>query len=96
MRVIKMGEVPKLPDTFCCPICGDKLTLEIEEWTEDYDGWKASETGLTLSCATEPDITDDDYDEWLDGHFRMPYVDWMPVDAKVYAWLEDNYRFERN
>lgn len=93
MITLKMGEVPEVPDSFRCPICGDKLTLEIDAWTEDYDGTKADESGVHVSCVSEPDITDDDYEEWLDGHFQMPYVDWLPVDRKVYAWLEDNYRF---
>jgi hypothetical protein len=98
MITLPMGEVPEVPDQFRCPICGDKLTLQIDAWTEDYDGTKAAEDGVHVSCITEPDIGDPDlpddvYDKWLNVHFRMPYVDWLPVDRKIYAWLEDNYRF---
>lgn len=93
MITLKMGEVPAVPDEFRCPICGDKLTLEIEAWTTDYDGIKADEDGVHVSCVSEPDLDDDNYEDWLDGHFIMPYVDWLPVTLKVYAWLEDNYRF---
>ena len=94
MITLPMGEVPKIPDNFKCPICGKRLTLEITEWTRDYDGWKASDCGLEISCESEPDITDKNYEAWLDSHFQMPYVYWLPVDNAVYAWLEDNYRFE--
>lgn len=93
MITLKMGEVPEVPDIFRCPICGDKLTLDIDAWTSDYDGWKAEDSGVHVSCVSEPDITDDDYEDWFDGHYQMPYVDWLPVDQKVYDWLEDNYRF---
>ena len=91
--ILKMGEVPEIPKNFRCPICGDRLTMEIDEWTTDWDGWKASDAGVHVSCKSEPDITDDNYSNWLDGHYRMPYVDWLPVDNAIYEWLEDNYRF---
>jgi len=93
MITLQMGEVPEVPDKYRCPICGDKLTLEIDAWTEDYDGTKAADDGVHVFCVSEPDITDDDFEVWLDGHYKMPYVDWLPVDLKIYAWLEDNYRF---
>lgn len=91
--ILKMGEVPEIPRNFRCPICGDRLTIEIDEWTTDWDGWKASDAGVHTSCNSEPDITDDNYSNWLDGHYAMPYVDWLPVDNAIYDWLEDNYRF---
>jgi hypothetical protein len=93
MTVLKIGEVPEVPDQFRCPICGDKITLTIDAWTTDYDGIKAAEDGVHTSCVTEPDITDAGFEEWMNIHFRMPYVDWLPVDRKIFAWLEDNYRF---
>lgn len=93
MITLKMGEVPAVPDRFRCPICGDKLTLEIYGWTSDYDGTKADEDCVHVSCISEPDIDDDGWNDWCDGHFKMPYVDWLPISMKIYAWLEDNYRF---
>ncbi len=93
MITLKMGEDPELPDEFRCPICGDKLVIDIDEWISDYDGWKADESGVHVSCVSEPDFAGDDYADWLHGHYRMPYVDWLPVERKVYGWLEDNYRF---
>jgi hypothetical protein len=32
-------------------------------------------------------------DGWLANHFRMPYVDWLPVDDVIRDWLDKNYRF---
>lgn len=93
MITLKMGEVPEVPNTFHCPICGEKITLEIDEWTSDYDGWKASDAGVHTSCISEPDIMDDNYEAWMNHHFQYPYIDWLPVDRKIYDWLEDNYRF---
>jgi hypothetical protein len=93
MITLKMGEVPAIPDSFRCPICGNKLTLEISEWEQNDDGsWQAADS-LYISCVSEPDITDEDYEDWLDGHYQMPYVDWLPVQTRLYSWLEKNYRF---
>lgn len=78
-----------------CPICGEEVTVEIGEWTQSDDGtWVASDAGVHASCITEPDIIAEDYDEWLNGHFSMPYVDWLPVDQKVTRWINDHYRFD--
>ena len=35
----------------------------------------------------------DEWGSWMYGHYKSPYIDWLPVDRKIYAWLEDNYRF---
>lgn len=92
--VLPMGEIPELPDTFVCPICGEKLILDIDEWTSDYDGWKAADSGVHTTCITERDVEGrDEWGSWMDGHFKYPYIDWLPVDSKVCAWLEDNVRF---
>lgn len=47
-----------------------------------------------LSCETEPDIGDDNYDEWMDEHYSMPYVDWLPIEDKVERWLKNKYDFD--
>ncbi len=92
--VLPMGEIPELPDTFVCPICGEKLLLDIDEWTSDYDGWKAADSGVHTTCITERDVEGtDEWGSWMDEHFKYPYIDWLPVDSKVCAWLEDNVRF---
>lgn len=94
MITLPMGEVPEVPDTFRCPICGERLMLEIYEWARDYDGWKASDDGTNVTCVTEADVEGtDEWGSWIDGHYQYPYIDWLPVSEKVYAWLEDNVRF---
>lgn len=96
MQTIPHTTVPDIPGwKFQCPICGDLLTCEIDEWEQADDGsWQVGETGLHLSCASEPDIDDDSFDDWLDGHFSMPYVDWLPLTEKVRRWMVKNYRFD--
>lgn len=94
MITLKMGEVPALPDKFKCPICGDKLTLEIEAWTENGESWEASSDGIHTLCVSEPDdIGGDEWDDWLNSHYQMPYVDWLPVETDIYFWLKKNYKF---
>lgn len=94
MITLKMGEVPEVPEQFRCPICGERLALDIDEWTSDYDGWKASDTGVHVTCVTEAEVEGTEgWGSWMDGHYQYPYIDWMPIDEKVCAWLEDNYRF---
>ena len=91
---LPVGEVPEIPDTFRCPICGERLALDIDEWTSDYDGWKASYTGVHVTCVTEASVEGtDEWGSWMDGHFKHPYIEWLPISEKVYAWLEDNVRF---
>jgi hypothetical protein len=93
MIIVKQDDMPEIPGSICCPICGDKLILEIDEWESDAGNWKASECGVHTRCASEPDVIDDNYDDWMNGHYRYPYIDWLPVEIAVYQWLEKNYRF---
>lgn len=90
------NEVPDIPGwLFECPKCGDLLTCEIDEWEQMEDGsWRVSECGLHLSCASEPEIGSKNWDEWFNWHFDMPYVYWLPLQAKVWAWFNESYRFE--
>ena len=93
--IITSEDTIKIPkNVVVCPICGEQVIIEIQEITEDYDKtWRASEYGFTSSCISEPDITDEHYEDWLNQHFVMPYVDWLPVDKKIIDWLDKNYRF---
>ena len=96
MKTIPQHQEIKIdPKKLCCPICGEALTVDIDEWEQYEDGtWGASETGVHCSCITEPDFDDDNYDEWLNHHFNMPYVDWLPIDTIVYVALKKHVRFE--
>jgi len=96
MITLKHNEVPDIPGwLFDCPKCGDLLTCEIDEWEEMEDGtWRVSECGLHLSCASEPEIESENWREWHNWHFDMPYVYWLPLQAKVWAWFNESYRFE--
>ena len=85
-------KIPK--EVVICPICGGQVVIEVHEIEEDYDKtWKCAEYGFTSTCETEPDITDPGYNNWMNHHFQMPYVDWLPVDDKIGDWLINNYRF---
>lgn len=77
-----------------CPICGSEVVVEIEAWEQNDDGsWQAGESGTYCNCITEPDMDGDEWEDWFRGHWSMPYVDWLPVDEKVKAWLDRHYRF---
>lgn len=96
MIILKHNEVPDIPGwLFECPKCGDLLTCEIDEWEEMEDGtWRVSECGLHLSCASEPEIESKNWREWHNWHFDMPYVYWLPLQTKVWAWFNEFFRFE--
>jgi hypothetical protein len=93
MITVKREAIIELPGhLFECPICGDLVTVEAGEFTQEYDGtWKAYE--ISVNCVSEPDITEDSYEDWFEGHYREPRK-WTPIDTKVMEYLEDNYRFE--
>ena len=79
---------------FICPICGGKLVVEdIDEWEEE-DG-RVTESGFHINCATEPDIDGDldEFMEWVNWHWSMPYVDWLPLQSRVYEWFDARYRY---
>ncbi len=96
MNAIKQGQLPDLPDTFQCPICGAPVVVDdIDEWEENDDGtWQVSENGIQINCSTEPDIDSDDWDDWERKHWSMPYVEWLPLSMKVAKYVQENYRFE--
>jgi hypothetical protein len=72
----------KLPPSIAqCPECDGDVLLEIDEW-ETVTGIPTS-AGCTYRCANEDD-----------GHYRMPYVDWLPVERIWYAWIADHVRVQ--
>jgi hypothetical protein len=73
-----------------CPICGAKVYLtDIDEWGAD-DG---EIIGAHFDCETEPDIDSDEWEDWHNGHYHMPYVDWLPWEVKVMEWLNARYHY---
>ena len=74
-------------DVAKCPICGMQLCVEdVDIWTQDLSGnWRIEHA--EFSCTSEPDIDSPDWHEWFAGHYRAPYVDWMPLDEPVIDWL---------
>jgi hypothetical protein len=77
-----------------CPICGSHLTAQMEAWTQRDDGtWGPGETP-SLQCPTEPDLDSNEWDDWFDGHYAMPYVDWLPVAERVQKWIDQQFDFD--
>jgi hypothetical protein len=87
-------DVPEYVAT--CPICGAKLWANFEEWeaTGRSNRWRC--TMAKLNCETEPDIDDPDFDDWMNGHYQMPYVDWMPLEIEIARWINRRYWFGLN
>jgi hypothetical protein len=81
------GSAIKIPESVAmCPECGASVYADIfevglddgaTEWTVAGDG-----SGMHLQCEDEDD-----------NHYGSPYIDWMPLDAPVARWLNDNYDF---
>lgn len=92
MKYFDQEKPPEIPlDLFKCPICGAQIVFtEINEY--ETETGKVTDTGFHVSCTTEPDFDEPDYDEWLDSHFAMPYVDWLPLEVKIYKWLSAGFR----
>lgn len=78
-----------------CPICGAKVVVEdVDEWIEAADGLRmVSESGVHLTCETEPDIDADEWEDWHNGHFSMPYVDWLPLQDRAVDYINSHYRW---
>lgn len=99
MTTIETDTIIEVPTSVAvCPYCGAPLIARPEAWTQEDDGsWSASESGL--ECLSEPELDDSDphsvelWEDWLAEHTVMPYVFMLPVDVKVLAWINANYRF---
>lgn len=95
MKIIGMGDNIEVPlSVATCPICGAQVVIEFDEWEEaEEETFTASEAGIHPNCATEPDIESNDWQEWFNCHWRTPYIDWLPVEAKLFLWVRTNFRF---
>ena len=77
-----------------CPICGAGLTLDAgagTELDEETGEWIATE--IELDCESEPDIDSDEWEEWHRWHYRMPYVDWLPLEQRILNAVRRKYHF---
>jgi hypothetical protein len=83
------GKLPlELPQP--CPICGKRVILTgVTEWGTDDGAIVTAE----YECETEPDIDSDDWEEWFQGHFAMPYVEWLPWENIMRTWLNRRYYY---
>ena len=79
-------------DVAMCPICDAPLVIEdIQDWS-DLNGKVViePETTVNVNCTTGPDIDSADFNNWMNEHWSTPYIDWMPIQAKVREWLSYN------
>jgi len=92
VKYFDQDDFPEIPlDLFQCPICGAQIMFtEINEY--ETETGKVTDSGFHVSCTTEPEFDEPGCEEWFDSHFSMPYVDWLPIEAKVYRWLSAGYR----
>jgi hypothetical protein len=79
-----------------CPICGGTLYVHVEGWTQETtdptSDWLADT--LVVECEHAPDLDSDEFDAWMNEHYRMPYVDWLPLEQSILAWMKKKYRFQ--
>jgi len=89
-KVSLRNKLPLSLDRFPCPICGAKVYLTaVVEWGAD-DG---EISGVEYDCETEPDIDSDEWPAWHRHHFNMPYVDWLPWETRMMAWLNRQFHY---
>ena len=79
-----------------CPICGDVLYIdECSEWIEDVNEQMRIDlecSSIHIDCVTAPDPDSEEWEEWFQGHWSMPYADWLPVEQRVKEWLAEELR----
>ena len=90
----KESEVPTIPaNVAICPICKAPVIIEdIDEW-ETKTG-RVTQSGFHIDCSTEPDIDSIEWNDWFDSHWSTPYIDWLPVEIRVYRWFDERYRLQ--
>lgn len=77
-------------DVATCPICGGHVVAFFDEWEEETG--KPTEAGFHIDCKDEPDEEGDEYDDWLNAHWSTPYIDWLPLEGRLYRWFVERYR----
>jgi len=75
-----------------CPYCGGNLTYVAFGWEQDENGLWAADS-FDVECSTEPNMDSEEWEDWMQQHSDMPYVNQLPVDKAVEAWIKERYRF---
>ena len=79
-------------DVAVCPICGARIAVEeIDSW--DTETGEIADNEVVYGCVTEPDIESKEWRPWFRWHYRMPYVDWLPLEDVVVRWFNANYAY---
>lgn len=94
VKIISDASEIVLPESFKCPICGSAVHVdEVSEWEKEGDEWKAQT--VKIDCVTFPGFEDSDaFENYMSGHYSMPYVDWMPLEKRVTAWINARYSWQ--
>lgn len=92
-----------------CPYCGANMTYTATGWDQDTETkyprklkkqlkkkynwplWIA--TSFDHDCHSMPDFESEEWDDWMNQHSYMPYVNQLPVDLKVERFIKKRFRF---
>jgi len=89
--LVSRNEWFKFPlEVAICPICGAGVVANFDEWESETG--RVTECGFHVDCIDEPDIHADAWDDWFTSHWSMPYVDWLPLEVRLYQWFDQRYR----
>ena len=72
-----------------CPECSGTIEVECNEWTLIDGVPRPTQGGLRVYCDTDSPLgisMREDDDEDNDHHYAQ--CDWIPVNMKIYRWLE--------
>lgn len=96
IKLLQTGAVIKIPaEVAVCPICGGRLYTNFDCWYLDEKEGRWYADSCNIDCETEPaDIESFEWGEWFSAHYSQPYIDWLPVEKRVLAWINKNYCFE--
>lgn len=96
MKILEANEVIEVPEKIAvCPYCGNKLIAICDEWVECDDlTWQAS--SLSVDCLSEPEMEENIelWKEWFAIHSEMPYVYMLPIEQKILAWVNSQFRWK--
>lgn len=67
-----------------CPYCGGQLTVSINGWHKEDDGWVADD--LQLDC--------ENADEKHEDRCDMPYLKLLLVEQQILRWMNASYRWK--